>query len=543
MSNYNKCKKRRDHDVAHLKWRIVGILIVVFGFLVGIQNPANAASLDFSTSRIYGARQIDTAILVSQTGWQHADTVLLANCDHFPDALVAAPLSHQLDAPILLTPVGGVDPSVMQEIKRLGAQKVILLGGPAALSPQVELDIQNAGLQKPDRIWGQDQYETAEKVAERVGSKGQVILASGEQFPDALAISAYAGETETPILLTQAKSMPDATKQELNVFQGNGELNTIVVGGEAVVSSATLSGVNNVQRIAGNDRYDTAADIYDFAQNDLTASTIYLVTGENFPDALAAGALAAKQHAEIVMTQRTTLPGATYSVLSKPTESPINVMLVGGPAVITDQVKGMLEGTVQPTSLLAGVTIVVDPGHGGPDTGAIGPSGTYEKNNTLSVGLDLTSDLQSAGARVVMTRNTDVSPAVGTYSELSDLQARTKIANDQKADLFISLHNDSFSNPDSSGTTTYYSSSSPVASQSIVLASSIQSELVKAINLNDRGTKDAPFYVIKNTQMPAVLVEIGFISNLTEEKLLGSPDFQRKVALGIYQGVLKYKGY
>ncbi|MDQ7095557.1 N-acetylmuramoyl-L-alanine amidase [Desulfosporosinus sp. PR] len=529
--------------MARLKWRIIGMLLVVLGFLIGLQSPAMASSLNFETSRIYGERQIDTAIAVSQTGWQHADTVLLANCDHFPDALVAAPLSHQLDAPVLLTPVGGVDPRVMDEIHRLGAQKVILLGGVAALSPQVETDIQKSGLPQPERIWGQDQYETAQKVAERIGVKGQVILANGEQFPDALAISAYAGVTETPILLTRAKAMPEATQQELNTLQQSGDLNTIVIGGEAVVSAATLNGLSNVQRIAGNDRYETAADVYDFARDDLTATTMYMVTGENFPDALAAGALAAKQHAGIVMTQKTTLPGPTYSVLSRPTESPLSVVIIGGTGAVTDQVIGMLEGTVQPSSLLAGVTIVVDPGHGGPDTGAIGPSGTYEKNNTLAVGLNLANDLRSAGARVILTRSTDVSPATGTYSELSDLQARTKLANDQKADLYISLHNDSFSNPSSSGTTTYYSSASSVASQSKALAASIQSELVKQIGLPSRGVKDEPFYVIKNTKMPAVLVEIGFISNPNEEKLLGSADFQRKTALGIYQGVLKFKGY
>ncbi|KLU66891.1 N-acetylmuramoyl-L-alanine amidase LytC precursor [Desulfosporosinus acididurans] len=530
--------------MAHLKWKIIGIVIAVFSFLIAFQNPANASPLDFGTTRIYGVRQIDTAIKVSQAGWQHADTVLLANCDHFPDALVAAPLSHQLDAPILLTQSQGVDPYVMQEIKRLGAKKVILLGGVMALSSQVETDLENAGFPQPERIWGQDQYETAQKVAERVGFKGQVILANGDQFPDALAISAYAGETETPILLTQANTMPNATKQELDTLrQKYGDINIVVVGGEAVVSSSTLTGLNNVQRIAGNDRYETAADVYDFAQNDLTATTMYVVTGENFPDALAAGALAAKQHAEIVMTQGTTLPGPTYSVLSRPTASPLNMVIIGGPAVISDQVKGMLEGTIPPSSLLAGLTIVVDPGHGGPDTGAIGPSGTYEKNNTLAVGLDLENDLRSAGARVIMTRSTDVSPAQGTYSELSDLQARTKIANDANADMFICLHNDSFSNPSASGTTSYYSSASPVADQSQALAKNVQSELVSAIGLNDRGVKDAPFYVIKNTKMPAVLIEIGFISNPNEEKLLGSPDFQEKAAAGICEGILKYKGY
>ena len=144
---------------------------------------------------------------------------------------------------------------------------------------------------------------------------------------------------------------------------------------------------------------------------------------------------------------------------------------------------------------------------------------------------------------MILTRSTDVIAAAGTYSELSDLQARTKIANDQQADLFISLHNDSFSNPAAGGTTTYYSSASSVAGQSKAFADSLQGELVKVITIANRGVKDAGFYVIKNTKMPAVLVEVGFISNPVEEQLLGSPDFQSKAALGIYRGILKFKGY
>lgn len=522
-----------------LKWAFVGMLVLVFW--LGLQNPANASSLALETSRISGERQIDTALEVSKAGWQHADTVLIANCDHFPDALVASPLSHQLDAPILLTPAGGADAKVLQEIQRLGAQKVILLGGEAALSSMVESDIQGLGLAKLERIAGYDQYETAQKVAERVGVKGQVIVANGDQFPDALAISAYAGATETPILLTSAQKMPASVQQELTSLQGKGNLQTIVVGGEAVVSGATLGGLSSVQRIAGDDRYETAAAVHEFAQNTLTAQTIYLVTGENFPDALAAGGLAAKQRAQIVMAQKSILPGATYSLLSA-IVSPVNVVIIGGTAVISDHVRAIIQGDVQ-ADLLAGLTIVVDPGHGGPDTGAIGPSGTYEKNNTLATGLDLVSLLRSAGAKVILTRSTDVTPAAGTYTELSDLQARTKIANDQKADLFISLHNDSFSNPAAGGATTYYSSASPVSAQSKALADSIQSELMKEISLTSRGTKDAAFYVIKYTKMPAVLVELGFISNPTEEALLKSAEFQQEAAQGIYQGVLKYKGY
>ncbi|KGK91567.1 N-acetylmuramoyl-L-alanine amidase [Desulfosporosinus sp. HMP52] len=533
----------RSDEVAKLKGRLLGIIVLSLGFLMGVENVASATPLNLETSRIFGTRQIDTAINVSIEGWNHAETVLLANCDNFPDALVAAPLSHKLDAPILLTPTSGVDAKVMEEIKRLGARKVILLGGVAALSQKVEQDILKAGLDRPERIYGYDQYETAQKVAERVGAKGEVILASGEQFPDALSISAYAGATETPILLTKSKEMPSYTQQALEDLQEEGDLHTIVVGGEAVVSSTTLGNLRSVQRIFGNDRYETSAEIYQFARDTLSSQTAYVVTGENFPDALAAGSLAAKRRAGIVMTQRANLPGPSYSVLSRPSESPLRVVIIGGVAVITEKVKSMLEGSEQPPYLLADLTIVIDPGHGGPDPGAVGSSGTLEKNNTLPVGLNLATLLRSAGARVILTRSTDITPAEGAYSERSDLQARTQIANDAKADLFISLHNDAFSNPAASGTTTYYSSANPMSSQSKALAGSIQADLVKAIGLPSRGVKDAAFYVIKNTEMPAVLVELGFLSNPSEEILLGSAEFQRNAAQGIYQGILSFKGF
>jgi len=424
------------------------------------------------------------------------------------------------------------------EIKRLGAKHVIILGGEVALSPKVVEDILNANLpnlSNPERIAGYDQFETAKKVAERVGAKGKVILASGEQFPDALAISAYAGATETPILLTKAKTMPDMTRQELNSLQQKGALKTIVVGGEAVVASGTLSSLN-VQRIAGYDRYETASKVYAFARPVLTSQTTYLVTGENFPDALAAGGLAAKQSAGIVMTESASLPGATYSLLSTPTTSPMNVVIIGGVAAVTEHIKQIVEGTVPntPPGLLGGVKIVIDPGHGGSDPGAVGKSGTYEKNNALATAFKLTELLRSAGAQVILTRSTDILPS---------LDERAVLANNQKADLFISVHNNSFTSTTAHGTETWYSSANPVSSQSKALASSIQSELVKEIGLTNRGIKDANYYVIKYTKMPAVLVEIGFISNPTEEQLLASSAFQAKAALGIYRGVLKFKGY
>ncbi|WP_434511215.1 N-acetylmuramoyl-L-alanine amidase [Desulfitobacterium sp. AusDCA] len=533
-----------------VKWS--ALLFFGLVFWLGAQTAVSASplaadtKLTADTTRIYGADRIETAIRISQAGWQSASTVLLARADDFPDSLVSVPLSKRLDAPILLTYPGQLDTTVLQEIKRLGANHVIVLGGEGVMGSSITSPLDQAGLQW-ERIGGQDRYDTAVKVAERLGGNGQVILANGDNFPDALAIGPYAGLTSTPILLTQATELPQTTRDELTKFAA---AKTYVIGGEGAVSSEIVQGLSGLQRISGKDRYETAAQVYWFSKESLPNTPVngiskaYLVTGEDFPDALVAGALAEKQNTTLFMAAKNDLPGATYSaLLDSSVDGKLWVVLIGGTGVLSSQVQEMVEGTALPSSLLAGMTIVIDPGHGGPDTGAIGASGTYEKNNTLPVGLYLADFLRASGANVILTRDNDTSPAGSNYTELSDLQARVQIANQNKADLFVSIHNDSFSNPDAGGTTTYYSSDSVVADKSLALGTDVQKEVEKQLGLLDRGTKSANFYVVKNTTMPAILVELGFISNPTEEKLLSSADFQKKAAEGIYQGILTYKGY
>ena len=538
----------------HLRRVAPGFILLLVLWLIGVQS-AQAAPLTAQASRIYGPTRIETAIRVSQAGWQQASTVLLARADDFPDSLVAVPLSYRLNAPILLT-YAKLDPQILTEIKRLGAQHVILLGGPGVLGEGVTKPLTQAGLAW-EQIGGADRYATAALIAERIGSRGQVILVSGEDFPDALAIGPYAGMTGTPILLTGKKELPQATRNELNKLLPNAAANggegtaaTIVVGGEGVIPAKVLNGVPGIKRIAGKDRYETAAKAYWFASDELGAwqgdeggSQAYLVTGENYPDALVAGALAAKQGVPLFMSAKVSLPAVTYSAMGNAADTNLKVTLIGGGGVLSDQVKGTVEGKIQPPYLLGGLTVAVDPGHGGPDTGAIGASGTYEKNNTLPVAQHLAELLRAAGAKVILTRTTDTPPTGSKYAELPDLAARVNMANNGKADLFISIHNNAFSNPQAGGTATYYSSDNPQAALALKLGQAVQAQAVKQLSLQDRGVKDADFYVIKHTTMPAVLVELGFISNPAEEKLLGSPDFQQKAALGIYRGILVYRGF
>lgn len=178
--------------------------------------------------------------------------------------------------------------------------------------------------------------------------------------------------------------------------------------------------------------------------------------------------------------------------------------------------------------------IVVDAGHGGYDPGAIGPSGIKEAYINLVVAKQLANLLTAADAEVLLTRDSDAVPWPANIYE--DLGARVKMSNDWGADFFISIHCNSAANPTARGVETYcykYGGKGAIAAQAI------QDELLMGTGLFDRGMKEGNFEVIRETAAPGVLVEMGFISNVTEEKLLTQPTFQGKLATSIFTGIAK----
>ncbi len=185
---------------------------------------------------------------------------------------------------------------------------------------------------------------------------------------------------------------------------------------------------------------------------------------------------------------------------------------------------------------LQGKIICLDPGHGGSDPGATGPSDTSEKNNTLAIALLLKEKLESNGATVIMTRETDQDVSYPHASSSEELGARVNIASDAEADIFISIHNDSFTSITAAGTTTFHYGDE----ESVELAQCIQKNLVDELGTMDRGTRFGSFYVIRYAKMPAVLVEVAFISNPEEELLLASTDGRSKAAESIFKGIVKY---
>jgi N-acetylmuramoyl-L-alanine amidase len=177
--------------------------------------------------------------------------------------------------------------------------------------------------------------------------------------------------------------------------------------------------------------------------------------------------------------------------------------------------------------------ICVDPGHGGSDPGATGVSGAKEKDVNLAMSLLLAEDLRNAGLKVIMTRTDDSLPA---------LHDRPVFANTAAANLFVSVHNNAM--PDDSGangTETYYwGDSDGYSEEAYMLAAAIQNNLVDGLGSLDRGVKTAKYVVLAETEMPAALVEVGFMTNRVEEAKLVTTGYQQAAARAIAAGVLEY---
>ena len=180
---------------------------------------------------------------------------------------------------------------------------------------------------------------------------------------------------------------------------------------------------------------------------------------------------------------------------------------------------------------LKGKVVVIDPGHGGKDVGAVGLAGTREKDINLMVSLQLQEELKKWGAKPVITRKTDT-------DDMDELGDRVRFGQKNRGDIFISLHSDAALNREATGFTVFYYS--PKGQVDLLLAKTTQQGLKQYMQTKDRGIRSANFFVIKRNPAPSILIEMGFISNRVEEQELMNPEYQRDVVEGTVQGVANY---
>lgn len=493
-----------------MKKKLLGCIIVLAMMFI-LVSPVSA-----DTTRLGGQDRFDVAINVSKKGWKTATTVILANWDAYGDALSAAPLAYKHNAPILLTKPNALNSRTKKEIQRLKPKSVIIVGGPISVSDKIVKELKSMGV-SVKRISGKSRMEVADNIAKELGRKDRVVIADGFNFPDALSIAPYAARKGYPILLTNKKGT--LNKSTKNIIDSWKISQTIISGGPLSVSDTVYKNVPNPRRFGGNNRYEVSSKI---AKTYFSKSSSAFVTrGTVFADALTGSVLAAKKNAPMLLVKPNELP---TTIRTSIIDTGINnFTILGGSISVSEKINTSLKAPI------VGQTIVIDAGHGGKDSGAVGNK-LQEKEIVLDIAKRVNSKLNSSLAKIIMTRQKD------NFVELSD---RVKIAEKSGADIFVSIHVNSFYKESVNGTEAWYSSNY-AAKDSRELAEKIQKELVKALGTNDRGIKDGGFYVIKNTKMPSVLVEIAFISNTSDAKKLASNTYRQKAADAIYKGIMNY---
>ncbi|HTS15011.1 MAG TPA: M14 family zinc carboxypeptidase, partial [Candidatus Sulfotelmatobacter sp.] len=313
-------------------------------------TPPTTVTID----RVAGADRYATAVAISQRLYPApgAPVVYLASGTGFADAASASPAAAVEHGVVLLTPQDALPEAVAAELTRLAPQRVVVVGGTASVSDAVLAQAATASGVTPERISGADRYATSLAVVADAFPSGPVdtlFLAAGSAFPDALSAAPAAGVGGAPLLLTPAGALRSDTAAEISHLA---PAHVVIVGGTASISAAVATAVAKlgptVERVAGIDRYGTAAAVA--ARFLPAATTDVLASGLAFPDALAAGPLAASLDAPLRLVLPDVIPTVVATRDAVIATRPSTLLAVGGQGSVRDAVANELaawsEGTL-----------------------------------------------------------------------------------------------------------------------------------------------------------------------------------------------------
>ncbi len=290
--------------------------------------------------RYAGADRYATAALVSRrTFAPGVPVVYVATGATYPDALTGGAGAARNRAPVLLVSPSGVPSATRAEIQRLAPQRIVVLGGTAAISASVASQLGSLAPGGASRLAGADRYATAAAISRANFAAGVRVayVATGADYPDALGAVPAAGIEGGPILLVRPGSIPDATRAELSRLRPQ---RIVVLGGTAAINAFVASQLqaytaSPVQRRAGADRYETAVNVSraSFA----SASRVFIATGANFPDGLAGGPAGAATRAPLLLVRPDMLPASVRNELLR--LDPSRVTILGGPNAVSESVR------------------------------------------------------------------------------------------------------------------------------------------------------------------------------------------------------------
>jgi putative cell wall-binding protein len=277
--------------------------------------------VDGSVTRVWGANRYATAAALSEAYFAPGvSTVFIATGENFPDALAGGPAAGREDSPVLLVRQNAVPSETVAELIRLSPSRIVVVGGSAVVSEGVLATLDGFTSGPVIRVWGANRYATAAAVSAATFSPGvgTVYVATGANFPDALAGGPAGVINDGPILLVRQNAVPSETAAELARLSPS---TIVVLGGPAVVSSSVVTELEGmasccVSRYWGADRYTTAAAVSE-AVFPTGASMVFIVTGVNFPDAVAAGPVAGMLDAPILLVTGASVPTSTGAEVTR----------------------------------------------------------------------------------------------------------------------------------------------------------------------------------------------------------------------------------
>ncbi|WP_419855796.1 cell wall-binding repeat-containing protein [Candidatus Poriferisodalis sp.] len=342
---------RRPHHGRVRPLRAVTALLLAATAIVGVGNTAGAASR-VDSDRLWGADRYETAAKIAKEYADSAgpiDTAIVASGESFADALAATPLARVRNAPILLSPPDELHAATRSFIQRHRIDNIVIAGGTAAISDDVEDALAGLISGRPERLEGSDRYRTVVNIAREIDAdeiggycgdgRRTALLATGEKFADALALSPLAYSGPNPVLLSESDRLPASVRNYLVDYTIK---QVVIAGGTAAIADSVEAEISalgiTVERLWGRDRFETAAEIAEeLADRCYGSDEFGLADGRNFPDALVGGALLGLRRAPLLLSEPA-LPDATRRFLAGPVPDAGTVQLTifGGPAAVSD---------------------------------------------------------------------------------------------------------------------------------------------------------------------------------------------------------------
>lgn len=292
--------------------------------------------------RFAGTNRYETAAAISRAAYETADTVILAYGSNYADALAGVPLAEKYNAPILLTNTDSVPAVTLDEIKRLGAGKVIILGGEGVIGKGAEDTLKGAGL-VTQRIAGTTRFGTAAAIAQQLCDEPtEVFFVYGLNYADALSVSTVAAIKGAPVIyLTTNGELNADTAAYLAALKEKGCVkNAYVIGGEGVISDEMVQkavktlGIDSAERLAGANRYATCIAVNERFAQLLSGKCVCVATGADFPDALAGGVFAAKKAAPLLLASASVSDEQAAYLKAK---APEKIYVFGGTGAVSDE--------------------------------------------------------------------------------------------------------------------------------------------------------------------------------------------------------------